>query len=103
MTTHYQVLGVRRDATIDEIKSAFREQSKQCHPDVAANGKTPTENLERFKRISAAAAILTNSSLRQKYDQEIQGSRYGRPITGSATGNFHGRSSQTRQQGIKTN
>ena len=63
-TCLYRVLGVPKDATQEEIKAAFRKLSKETHPDVAG----ATTNIERFKRISHAASVLTNVRHRQEYD-----------------------------------
>ena len=60
--THYQVLGVGRDATTAEIDRAFRKLAKQLHPDV------PGGNAEDFKRLSEAHIILRDPSKRGLYD-----------------------------------
>lgn len=62
---HYRVLGVSRDASLDEIKKAFRQRSFETHPDVA-NGCP-----ERFKAIANAASVLTNPQTRRLYDHEV--------------------------------
>ena len=67
--SHYDTLGVSKDATRKEIKDAYRRLSKETHPDVS-NHKSPA-NEERFKRISAAASVLTNTRRRAAYDEQI--------------------------------
>jgi DnaJ-class molecular chaperone len=61
---HYEVLGVKRDATEDDIKTAYRTQAKRWHPDVC---KEPGAE-EKFKEIGAAYVILVDSEARQKYN-----------------------------------
>jgi curved DNA-binding protein CbpA len=78
--THYETLGIARDARMEEIKAAFRKLSKETHPDVAA---ATTANADRFKEVSHAASILTNKSKREAYDMGLQ-----RPF-GSPTGGLY--------------
>jgi DnaJ-class molecular chaperone len=70
--THYDTLGVSRQASVDEIKTAFRKLSLETHPDVAGPDKA-----HRFKEISEAASVLTNASKKHAYD-----SRLDRPLSG---------------------
>ncbi len=61
----YDVLGVSRDADEDEIKTAYRKQAAEYHPDVS-----DAENAEeRFKRIQKAKEVLTDEEKRRQYDQ----------------------------------
>jgi DnaJ-class molecular chaperone len=56
MTTLYEVLGVRPDATTEEIKQAFRRKALECHPDVGANrGGSHKE----FHRVTEAYEVST--------------------------------------------
>jgi curved DNA-binding protein CbpA len=64
MKSHYQTLGVPKDANTEAIKAAFRKLSLETHPDVAAGGT------ERFKEIANAARVLTNPEKRRIYDQQ---------------------------------
>jgi curved DNA-binding protein CbpA len=74
MGSHYDTLGVSKDASLSDIKSKFRQLSKETHPDVAG----PTANADKFKKISHAASVLTNLRQRQLYDQALEEtSRYG--------------------------
>ncbi len=63
---HYEVLGVRRDATPDEIKSAFRKLAAQFHPD--RHQGDPGAH-ERFKEINLAYQVLSNADRRTMYDR----------------------------------
>jgi molecular chaperone DnaJ len=93
MGTHYDTLGVSKDASLDDIKKAFRQRSKETHPDVAGPGANP----DKFKRISSAASVLTNLRQRQLYDQELKEvMRYGRPIDHSGSAGFGGANAGAR-------
>ncbi len=61
---YYEVLGVKRDASPDEIKDAYRKLAMQFHPD--RNKDAGAE--ERFKEISEAYAVLSDTQKRQQYD-----------------------------------
>ena len=62
---YYEVLGVSKDATEAEIKSAFRKLAKKYHPDVS---KEPNA-AEKFKEAQEAYAVLSDSEKRRQYDQ----------------------------------
>ncbi|MBI5305628.1 MAG: molecular chaperone DnaJ [Chloroflexi bacterium] len=70
---YYEVLGVSRTATDDEIKRAFRKLAKQFHPD-ANQGDASAE--EKFKEAGEAYQVLSDPEKRQLYD------RYGHNIPG---------------------
>ena len=64
MADHYETLGVRRDATQDEIKKAYRKLARELHPDV-----NPSEEAaERFKEVTAAYDTLGDPQRRAQYD-----------------------------------
>ena len=66
VTDPYAVLGVSRDASADEIRSAYRHLARQYHPDV--NPDDPTAE-EKFKEVSQAYAVLSDEEKRARYDQ----------------------------------
>ena len=63
-TDYYEVLGVDRTATSDDIKRAYRKLARKHHPDI---NKDPASEA-RFKEISEANEVLSNPELREKYD-----------------------------------
>ena len=62
---YYEVLGVSKDASNEEIKKAYRKLARQYHPDV--NKEAGTE--EKFKEVKEAYEILSNEQKRAQYDQ----------------------------------
>jgi DnaJ-class molecular chaperone len=75
--TPYDVLGVKRDASPDEIRKAYRKLAKQLHPDLNP-GKPEAE--ARFKTVTAAYDLLSNADKRARYDRgEIDESGAERP------------------------
>lgn len=64
MADHYEVLGVSREASADEIKKAYRRLARELHPDV-----NPSEEAaERFKSVTHAYDVLSDPGERQRYD-----------------------------------
>ena len=63
MSTHYEVLGVKTDATDAELKSAYRKLSKQHHPD------TKDGDAEKFRKVNDAYEILSCPEARKRYDE----------------------------------
>ncbi len=62
---YYQILGVDKKASMDEIKKAYRKLAVKWHPDKNPNNKAAEE---KFKKISEAYAVLSDSQKRQQYD-----------------------------------
>ena len=63
---YYEVLGVSRTATDDELKKAYRKLAKQYHPDMNPGNK---EAEAKFKEINEAYEVLSDKEKRAKYDQ----------------------------------
>lgn len=66
---YYSFLGLSRDASLEEIKQAFRSKSFECHPDL--HPEDP-EAEERFKELFQVYEILSDPELRKNYDQQLQ-------------------------------
>ena len=68
---YYQVLGVARDASEDEIQKAYRKQARKYHPDLHADKDDQERKRvkERFQQIQHAYDVLSDPQKRQMYDQ----------------------------------
>jgi molecular chaperone DnaJ len=79
---YYEVLGVVKSATADEIKKAYRQKAIQFHPDKNPGDKSAEE---KFKEAAEAYEVLSDQQKRQRYDQ------YGHAgVGGAASGGFGG-------------
>ena len=78
-TDYYEILGVPRDATPEQIKKAYRQLAMKLHPDVA----TEPDAAERFKSVAEAYEVLQDPKKRDLYD------RGGDPL-GGGFGGFNG-------------
>lgn len=63
---YYEVLGIDKNASTDEIKSAFRKKAKQFHPDL---NKDDPSAADKFKEAQEAYEVLSDESKRKMYDQ----------------------------------
>ncbi len=80
---YYKILGVSRDARLDEIKRAYRKLALQYHPDRNPGNKQAEE---RFKEINEAYQVLSDPQKRARYDQ--LGESYARWAQSGAPGDF---------------
>ncbi len=78
---YYEILGVSKNATADEIKKAYRKVAMQYHPDRNPGDKTAEE---KFKEAAEAYEVLSDADKRGKYD------RFGHQAFAPGTGGFHG-------------
>lgn len=65
---YYQVLGISRTASADDIKKAYRRLARQYHPDMHSGAKK-TEMEKKFKELNEAHEVLSDADKRKKYDQ----------------------------------
>lgn len=63
---YYEILGVKKDASEDDIRKSYRKLARKYHPDVNANDKAAEK---KFKEISEAYAVLSDKKKRAEYDQ----------------------------------
>ena len=63
---YYEVLGIGKNATDAEIKSAYRKLAKKYHPDLNPGDKTAEE---KFKEVNEANDVLSDPDKRKRYDQ----------------------------------
>src|SRR5918997_276037 len=63
---YYEVLGVSKTASADEIKKAHRKLARQYHPDMNKNNPSATE---KFKEVQEAYDVLSDAEKRKRYDQ----------------------------------
>ena len=98
---YYEILGINKSATADEVKAAYRKSAKKYHPDV---NKEPGAE-EKFKAATEAYEVLSNEQSRSNYDKygtaeaPNMGSPFGSPFGGgfdpaSMFEEFFGRSRQ---------
>jgi len=96
---YYDILGVAKNASKEEIKKAYRKKALECHPD---RNKTAGAN-EKFKEVNEAYEVLSNPRKKETYDQFGHAAfdpRYGGAGPGGfAGGPFAGGQTRTYRQG----
>ncbi|WP_107951141.1 J domain-containing protein [Lysinibacillus parviboronicapiens] len=88
MKNHYEILGVSRQATQDQIKLAYRKLSKKHHPDVSGGNK---ESEKIFLEVQEAYKVLKDTDSREAYDARLDDVRQDASYTNDNT-------NKTRQQ-----
>lgn len=84
---YYEVLGVAKAASEDDLKKAYRKLARQYHPDV---NKDNPEAAEKFKEISEAYSVLSDAEKRRMYDQVGHSAFDGTAGAGGGGGGFGG-------------
>ena len=79
---YYSLLKIRRDATQDEVKRAYRRLARELHPDVNPDPETQ----ERFKEITQAYEVLSDTDKRRMYDMGVD--PFATAGTGAGAGPF---------------
>ena len=89
-TNHYDMLKVQQSATPIEIKNAYIECCKECHPDVSDDPQA----VDQFRKVQEAYRVLSNSDNRLSYDFEIGNINRGRVIDPCDSGDMSPRSAK---------
>ena len=63
---YYEVLGVNKSASEDEIKKAYKKMARKYHPDLNPDNK---EAEEKFKEVNEAYEVLSDANKKARYDQ----------------------------------
>lgn len=81
---YYQILGISKDASADDIKKAFRKLARKYHPDIS---KEP-DAAARMAEVNEANAVLSDPEKRQAYDQLGDPSQFSQASAGNQHGGF---------------
>ena len=93
---YYEVLGLSKSASDDEIKKAYRKMAKQYHPDLHPDDP---EAAEKFKEVNEAYEVLSDKEKRARYDQFGHAGMSGAAGGGFSGGSWGGGSSTFRGGG----
>ena len=78
---YYQVLGITREASAEEVKKAYRKLALRWHPDRHPEGKEREQAEETFKRVSEAYEVLSDPEKRARYDRFGENWQHGQEFT----------------------
>jgi curved DNA-binding protein CbpA len=78
---HYQLLGIPRNAGLRQIKTAYRNLAKRCHPDRNQGSEAAAE---LFRQANLAYRVLSNPAQRRRYDQELARQQTTPPTSSAA-------------------
>lgn len=81
--THYDVLGIARDATAGEVRAAYRAAARDHHPDAGGDA-------DRMRQLNAAWRVLGDPARRAAYDRALARGVAGAPFTGNGHGGGSG-------------
>ena len=82
---YYKILGVSRDATVNEIKKSYRKLARKYHPDVSRDPNAE----EKFKQVKEAYEVLKDPEKRKSYDTIGSGWKQGQGFTPPSGWKFH--------------
>lgn len=77
--THYDILGIARAATADQIRRAYRRLAREVHPDVSA----AADAASRFAALQNAYSVLSHRRKRAKYDESLDAAAQKAPDPGT--------------------
>lgn len=88
---YYNILGIQRNATTEDVKKAYRRLVHKCHPDIVGNSP---ENIEKFKEITEAYETLSSPQKREQYDSINRLYEYAEGVSEGVKDGGNGKKSQ---------